>query len=507
MNMNNLKAFREHWKTADDFYLERDNRTALEVGNLVQYAARPIEIRVDPHAAHTSAVQEMALLACNLTARWARRVCVVVPSVELTDRLVRDGHHSLADRILAEMYAADPFGDFSINSSGAEYGQEDKPFALRLFIGPWAEVSTVPSPVSADDYFINAFSWAALGRRSTGFSGTITYPATAAATALAASLGVADLFKRAINQPRVEWLPNFAWCTWTQSLRDVDYCVSTAYNYPVPGRLDLARTLLAGVGAIGSALLYIADFMHLDGHLTLLDRDKIELSNLNRSPLFTIRHVIAKKEKTAAARAYLTAQPVNVRAKTGTWHEYGARLAEEPFDLWVSLTNEDAAWAVVPFQLPPVVLHGTTTSGWGFSAGRHIPRKEDCTLCRLPHPTAEFRGPCAEGEIAVDPVGPPVRASLPFLSTGSAALVLAEMLKLSAGINAETDAATIMNMPNDIAADLRYGLPAVITLKRPSNSSCRGCRTANSPVWESRGGRSLYCLYSVQESCPADEAA
>lgn len=123
--------------------------------------------------------------------------------------------------------------------------------------------------------------------------------------------------------------------------------------------------------------------------------------------------------------------------------------------MWVSLTNEDGAWAAVPFQLPPVVLHGTTTSGWGFSAGRHIPRQEDCTLCRLPRPIAEFRGPCAEGEIGAEPTGPPVRASLPFLSAASAALVLAEMLKLCVGGKSATDAATILHLPNDTAADLR----------------------------------------------------
>lgn len=56
------------------------------------------------------------------------------------------------------------------------------------------------------------------------------------------------------------------------------------------------------VGAIGSALLYIADFMCLEEHLKLLDRDHIELSDLNRSPLSTIGHGIDHEEKTVAAR-------------------------------------------------------------------------------------------------------------------------------------------------------------------------------------------------------------
>jgi hypothetical protein len=178
---------------------------------------------------------------------------------------------------------------------------------------------------------------------------------------------------------------------------------------------------------------------------------------------------------------------LDVRTVVGSWHERGAAVAAVPFDLWVSLTNEGGAWAAVPLQLPPVVLHGTTTSGWGFALGRHIPRVEDCTFCRLPRPTAEFRGPCAQGEIHTSG-SHLARASLPFLSTAAAALVAAEMAKLG---NAQ-----VVQLPNLVSTDLRIGLSSVIGATRLSDPQCRGCKAAHLPAWVNAGGRGRYASLS-----------
>src|SRR5207253_10572451 len=144
---------------------------------------------------------------------------------------------------------------------------------------------------------------------------------------------------------------------------------------------DFGDLLVAGIGAIGSALLYVLGLGRCRGRMTVLDRDAVETSNLNRSPLFTAVHAARAMNKTDVARKFLEVLNVDCHAVYGTWREHGAKLSEQLFDVWVSLTNEDGAWATVPFQLPPVVLHGTTTSGWGLALGRHIPRIEDCTSC------------------------------------------------------------------------------------------------------------------------------
>ncbi len=487
MNTDNLN---ERWKTASDFYQERDNRTMLEVQDLSCYTSRLVEIHINPAEVHTATVQQIALLASNLTSRWARRIRIITPSgVPLIGRLKRDGFEFLEQRIIAEMQSSDPFGEFQTISSDDTSEKTNLEIPLRLFIGSWTKSSVNTINFTEEDYVINARGWTVSGRRgsknlATDF--TNHSDALTPTTGLAASIGVADLFKRAIRHPPEYWLCDFAWNLWSHTYTN-DLPVKT--ENPLFGNLtNLGRTLLAGVGAIGSALVYLLDMTNLSGQLTLLDRDRVELSNLNRSPLFDVSHVISDEYKTAIAAQYLKRHNLDLQIINGTWHETASKITLEPYDVWISFTNEDGAWAEVPFQLPPIVIQGTTTSGWGFSAGRHIPRRDDCTLCRLPRPEAVFRGPCAEGEIDSENEVIPVRASLPFLSAASAALVLAELIKLSSP--------EVIYLPNDISADLKTGLPAVVNLTRSANNGCRGCKATSSKLWELRGGRSRYSNYS-----------
>ncbi len=493
------------WEKAESFYRDRDNRTALQIENLAFYVARPIEIWLDPISIDSAAVQEIGLLICNLTVRWARRVVVrLSASASLAKNLRRDGFESLADRISSEMRAADPFGDFSVLDYTVT-NQVAAPNALRLFIGSWADVSVVEPVISKDDYFIDASGWSVFGKRGAGFGQYVQVETSVPATALAASLAAADLFKRAVGHARAEWMPdNFVWNIWEQRFSDTEFAVSAARTqsnneFPVSRDLDVGRTLLAGVGAIGSALVYLMDFMNLSGEeLVFLDRDQVETSNLNRSPLFNVLHALENWEKTRIAVNYLSRHQIKLSERRGTWQEHAAHIAREPFDQWISLTNEDGAWASVPYLLPPVVLHGTTTSGWGFGAGRHIPRCEDCTLCRMPRPEIKFRALCAQGEIPNGEADAPTvaTASLPFLSAASAALLLAEIIKLNISLNYVHLAESISVAGNEVAVDLRFGLFAVTPLKRVHNESCRGCRASASEKWLEFGGRSRYRFLS-----------
>jgi hypothetical protein len=481
------------WQSAEDFYAERDDRTRRGVGEVAVFAIRPIEIWVDPVAAGEVTVQRIALVAANLTARWARRVRVVLPdNGALATPLRRDGATTLKGRLHSEMTLADPFGHWILGARAESSERTTGAEPLRLFVGPWSAESGAAAGAapSADDYRVDARSWSALGVRGEGDvaqkSGVA--PATVPAAALAGALGAADLFKRAAGHSAAHWMPTFVWDTWTHTLTHGPHASANIVDRHVPTVIDLGRTLLAGAGAIGSAFVYLADLAPLTGALTLFDRDRIEVTNLNRSPAFTVLHALDQPEKPYAMAAYLAGRGIAVIPVTGVWREKAAEFAAEPFDVWVSLTNEDGAWAEVPFALPPVVLHGTTTSGWGFGVGRHVPRLEDCTLCRMPRPQAEFRGPCAEGDVnpatgeRADREAP--RASLPFLSVAAAALLLAERMKLDFG----TDTLTL---PNDVAADLGVGLPAVVALLRRPSSGCRGCRASQSGAWAARlaGGR------------------
>ena len=455
------------------------------VSDLPAFTHRPLEIHVDPNSAESATVQRMALVTANLTARWARRVTIILAAdVALDPELRRDGDVTLGARIGREMGMADPFGAFPIVPRVVSESGE----ALRLFVGPWHRGTRM---MRDDDYQVHACGWTALGRRGVDrlrVGSRLDIEATAAA-GLAGSLGAADLFKRAIGHSRSQWMPTFSWDTWSSQIILGSEAWSRATLREVPPALDLHRTLLAGVGAIGSAFVYVADLTPLSGHLTLLDRDAIEVTNLNRAPLFTVLHALDETLKTTAAKSYLMGRGLEVAVRNGPWRDHAAEVGLEPYDVWISLTNEDGAWAELPFQLPPVVLHATTTSGWGFGAGRHIPRREDCTLCRMPRPTAEFRGPCAEGTVAQGAEGE-IRASLPFLSTAAASLLLASFLQLSAGPEAA-------KLPNDISVDLGAGLPAIVALGRGPVEGCRGCAVAKSAAWLTRGGRGRFAGMSL----------
>jgi hypothetical protein len=473
------------WPTADAFYAERDDRTVRLVGSLVEYVTRPVEIHVDPVAAENATVQRIALVAANLTARWARRVRVVMPvEARLHETLRRDGLETLGERIEWEMRMADPFFDASPAVASMA--------PLRLFVGPWC--AGMPC-VDGDDFQVHAVAWTALGARLgvDGRHSAIGDEATVAAAALAGALGAGDLFKRAVGHEPWTWIKTFAWDTWSSELVLGTHAWESAVTRRVPDTLDMGRLLLAGVGAIGSALVYCMDMMRLTGQLTLFDRDAVDGTNLNRSPLFTVLDAFEAASKTVAAKRWMVGRPgFCVLSVDGIWRDHAGAFGAAPFDTWISLTNEDAAWANVPFQLPPVVLHGTTTSGWGLGAGRHIPRVEDCTMCRMPRPEAEFRGPCAMGELlprrAEQGAGAPV-ASLPFLSTASAALVMAMLMQLDSGSDA-------MGLPNQVLVDLAAGLPAVVTLQRGPTEGCRGCRAMRLSAWDRRGGRGRYAALS-----------
>jgi hypothetical protein len=405
------------------------------------------------------------------------------------------------------MKAADPFGNFSVSDYFAPVERVGRN-ALRLFVGAWSNTSVVSPPINENDYFIDASGWSVFGKRGGGFSECINQETSVAATGLAAALGAADLFKRAVGHNRKEWMPdNFVWNVWEQRFSNSEFVVSTARmrndnKYPVLRHLDIGRTLLAGVGAIGSALVYLMDFMELSGEIVFLDRDRVETSNLNRSPLFNVLHALGAWGKTKIAANYLNRHQIKISIRNGVWQEHAAQISRERFDQWISLTNEDGAWATVPYLLPPVVLHGTTTSGWGFGSGRHLPLLEDCTLCRMPRPEIKFRGLCAQGEIPnfnADSQTPVATASLPFLSAASAALLLAEVLKLSVTLTHSHFADLISEGYNETAVDLRFGLNAIMFLKRVANETCRGCRVGNSIKWLDFGGRSRYRLLSERK--------
>jgi hypothetical protein len=95
--------------------------------------------------------------------------------------------------------------------------------------------------------------------------------------------------------------------------------------------------------------------------------------------------------------------------------------------------NERNIWLDVGYQLPPLSYHATTTKNWGINFGRHIPLKEYCLVCRFQSEINHtMTTGCAEGVVGVYKSTQQAELGmLPFLPTAAAALVLADMAKLS----------------------------------------------------------------------------
>jgi hypothetical protein len=126
------------------------------------------------------------------------------------------------------------------------------------------------------------------------------------------------------------------------------------------------------------------------GTLGVLDRDRIEMSNLNRSPLFRVSHVLEHSHKVDVVRSYLEKRGVEVELLRGSWASLAEAVMAGGFERWISLTNEEGAWAQVPFLLPPTVLHATTTSGWGLERA-DMSRESTIALCvGCPDPKPDF---------------------------------------------------------------------------------------------------------------------
>ncbi len=282
---NNRDILSRRWPNAEAFYAERDHRTELAVHNLRHHVHSPVEIHVAREFAEDITVQRMALLAANLTARWCRNLRISVPAVPLALPLGIHGEQTLVERLRRELWEADPFGAFSVGDLTASSSA-----SICLRIGPHDNAA---SSFHESDYFIDASGWTALGWRSHRRPSYPRQPATAPAAALAAAIGAADLFKRAAGHPPQGWLAAVAWCTWNHALNaDSEFGPADLAVSPV---VDLGNLLLAGVGAVGSAVLYILSLTQPQGKIKIVSMLPIS-TDLHSSPPRTL-HCREQKPK------------------------------------------------------------------------------------------------------------------------------------------------------------------------------------------------------------------
>lgn len=97
-------------------------------------------------------------------------------------------------------------------------------------------------------------------------------------------------------------------------------------------RLASARVLVVGCGGLGAPVISSLVAAGV-GHLTLVDDDSVEASNLNRQVLFTEADLGRPKAEVAAARARALCSTVDAVARVERLSTGGARAAVRGFSL------------------------------------------------------------------------------------------------------------------------------------------------------------------------------
>lgn len=380
------------------FYAERDRRT-ISYGAAEGVLDVPVAIAVGATAADTRAGQVAVLALVNMAARIHRRLRLVIPAAELLVTPLFGGV-DLADEVRRTVAAIDPCNE-------AEY--------LTHLAG-----AATPSVAVGD------VDGAGLYLGCEGMLGELQHQPSRVADAggavfgagLAACMGAAALLHLAaghkVDDRRMS-LWNFA---------DGDAAeVGTGSDRGV----DIATVLMLGAGAVGSCACYWLRATGVAGDWTVVDGDRFELHNINRS-LGAAAHHAGWPEGAAAAKAEVAADLIGARSYVGWYDEWlDEHDGERPPDLVIPLANGRAVRPAVAARGEELVVHATTGSHWTAELHRHMRDRDDCISCRIPedrHQSNPFV--CAEGELVASD-GESTDAALPFLSA-AAALMLVRFL-------------------------------------------------------------------------------
>jgi len=391
-------------------WLKRWHDRTLRYAHRTLDPARTITITAESARLRRFDTQVALLTGANLLGRISPRVKLAFADVPLHPSLPWGGA-SMHDRLLSQMKAANPFGSYTaVQESPGDFvihiGREGGGLTVdgsgwNAYLGPY------PSPLrdSAD---------------GNGFG-----------TALAVILAAAQMFRspfKAIAKPFV--CNAFDW--------------TDAPSTQVHGRFentDLGEILFVGLGSVGSAALYYLGMTTRHFSPTLIDKDRVKIHNLSRSPLFVAADCVDEMVHPEGGL-------YKVDASKRFLHEIGVtRVESEPValhrsSLWqyrpsgtpdvvVSAANEEDVRYHIEMGYPPIQIYATTGKNWQIALLRHLPDDEACSMCIFPPEESRIPMPCATDHVTcLDPTEQ-IDSALPFLSFGAGLMTAAEIVKLT----------------------------------------------------------------------------
>jgi ThiF family len=397
-------------ESAEEFYALRDDRTNQCSGVDRVYQRVPSVVCLSPDAACTTSGQVMFAAATNLMSRWCRDVTLILPRVDILP-ILELGAGDLGEIVLSQMHDADPFGSFQIT-------QNPKSSLNALLIGDDAYKLTAPTKV-----FISASGWLA------GFSyrQPIELPDTTDENYLgavaAACLGVAQIFKVATGASTDRWFRQGVFDLFGMKWADDEELTSA----PWPSDLNVGKILMVGAGSVGSAAAYCMRLAQFAGRLTVLDKDDVKVENFNRSPIFG-RQTFGLP-KVEAIVQFLKGSRLSADPVESWWNDFVQAHNRESFDfdIWLPLANEFGVRSAMQHNVPPLMIHASTSSNWAVNHGRHVPGRDDCLIDRFRAQVAADDLGCATGQVVVQGVS--IDAALPFSSMFAGVLVASDIAR------------------------------------------------------------------------------
>ena len=223
-------------------------------------------------------------------------------------------------------------------------------------------------------------------------------------------------------------------------------------------RLAEARVLLVGCGALGCA---IADSLARAGvgHLTIVDRDVVELTNLQRQTLFTERDAADGVPKAEAARRRLSEvnSEVEVRAVVADFSSRNAeKLGSDATIVLDGTDNFETRYLIndlaVKRSIPYVYGGAVATRGMAMSI---VPGRTPCLRCVFEEPPPP--GTAATCDTA-GVLGPIIATVAAYQATEAIKLLLGQS-ELVAAVLMETDLWSGIHRRIDISKAKRSDCP------------------------------------------------
>lgn len=398
----------------EEFYKRRDDRT-LRVAESNDYRNARVLITGRIDRLETYSGQIALLTAVNTISRFSRYITVQIPKVELHSEVFCDAD-TLAEQCRLEMTAADPFGEFDFEST-RDGRSPDVTVALGNF-----EVRT------EDTIRFDSRGWLARITKNRPLPSFNNDSLNPVGPGVAGSYAAAETFK-AITTGFDTKQP-----TYTFDAYNLDVCDDLDMKPQLPSHpksLDLGSIHMVGVGAVGSGTLYFARHLPLEGQMTLIDKDHVDFTNLNRTPLFTTRDAVDEIPKVRVAQRFLPSS-ISVNTHQQWYEDYIDENGPGSPDILLPLADEYGVRSTIQHNFPPLLIQ-TNTGSWGVNVRRSIPIEEPCLLCHFPPESPDPTYGCATGPIneISDNDQDEVQGAFPFTTPLAGALLTGELVKLA----------------------------------------------------------------------------